>query len=178
MTIGWIRKGYREAQPSRQRTTLQREMGGWGRPLKSLWSSHPAAPPLGPPAPPRGKQNHYTPALAAAKLNLLWVLTHSFLGVPRSLAAARCRVAIRRHALCGPAACPASCPPRTRQEDRGTAMATRLATSKVAARYGVSRMTIWRWQRDHAKRFSPSICLFWRLSDLEAFERSRENATA
>jgi hypothetical protein len=117
--IGWIirRSQGTTLTPAH---TLQREMGGWGRPLKSLWSSHPAAPPLGPPAPRGENKIHYTPALAAAKLNLLRVLTHSFFGCSAIIG--------RRPLLCfnsaaTPCAVPRpparqSCPPRTRSGRR------------------------------------------------------------
>lgn len=51
--------------------------------------------------------------------------------------------------------------------------------TQIAARYSVSRPTIWRWVTEgklpHPIRLSPG-CTRWRLSDLEAFEQGLEAA--
>ncbi len=49
--------------------------------------------------------------------------------------------------------------------------------AKVLARYGISPMTRWRWERNPALSFPKPIIIngrkLWRLSDLEAWERAR-----
>lgn len=58
-----------------------------------------------------------------------------------------------------------------------------LQDAQVAARYGVSRATIWRWANGNPD-FPKSIllsagCTRWRLEDLEAWEAKRvEDAAA
>jgi prophage regulatory protein len=51
-----------------------------------------------------------------------------------------------------------------------------LTDHQVAARFGVSRSTIWRWQREgdfpKAVRLGPGLTR-WRLSDLEVWESTR-----
>lgn len=54
-----------------------------------------------------------------------------------------------------------------------------LTDKQLAARYSVSRQTVWRWVRNES--FPRPIqlsanCTRWRLSDVEAFEDSREEA--
>lgn len=48
---------------------------------------------------------------------------------------------------------------------------------KVAARYNVSDMTIWRWLRDERMQFPPPHYFgrfrYWRLSQLVSWERQR-----
>ena len=58
-----------------------------------------------------------------------------------------------------------------------------LTGKQVQERYGnISRMTLYRWHHDTSKGFPAPVYLsehpFWRLSDLEAWERSREKAAA
>lgn len=53
-----------------------------------------------------------------------------------------------------------------------------LTGPQVRARYGnVSDMTLWRWLRDPAMGFPKPTYInkrrYWRLSELEGFERSR-----
>jgi predicted DNA-binding transcriptional regulator AlpA len=52
-----------------------------------------------------------------------------------------------------------------------------LPSAKVRARYGVSAMTLHRWLKDPGHDFPQPIRIgnrrYWRLSDLEEFERRR-----
>jgi predicted DNA-binding transcriptional regulator AlpA len=52
-----------------------------------------------------------------------------------------------------------------------------LTGPKIDARYGISAMTRWRWQRDSRLGFPAPMKIngrkLWRLSDLEFWERSR-----
>jgi len=54
-----------------------------------------------------------------------------------------------------------------------------LSDKQVAQRYGVSRISIWRWHREgdfpQPVSLSPG-CTRWKLSDIEAWEKSREVA--
>lgn len=54
-----------------------------------------------------------------------------------------------------------------------------LPDTRVAARYGVHRTTPWRWDKTDPTfpkpvRLSPG-CTRWKLSDLEAWEKTRSN---
>lgn len=54
---------------------------------------------------------------------------------------------------------------------------TYLRDTDLATRYGVSRTTVWRWQRERfdmprPMRLSPG-CTRWRLSELEAWEATK-----
>lgn len=55
-----------------------------------------------------------------------------------------------------------------------------LTGPQVQARYQKSHVTIWRWVRDADLNFPQPIQInrlnYWRLSDLEAWEASREVA--
>ena len=57
-----------------------------------------------------------------------------------------------------------------------------LTGPKVDARYGISAMTRWRWERNPSLAFPSPITIngrkLWRLSDLEAWERLRAVAGA
>jgi predicted DNA-binding transcriptional regulator AlpA len=52
-----------------------------------------------------------------------------------------------------------------------------LSARKVKERYDVSRMCLWRWERDPEVNFPAPLMirkrLYWRQSDLEAWERDR-----
>jgi predicted DNA-binding transcriptional regulator AlpA len=52
-----------------------------------------------------------------------------------------------------------------------------LSGPKVDARYGISPMTRWRWQRSLTLNFPKPIDIngrkFWKVAKLEAWERSR-----
>jgi predicted DNA-binding transcriptional regulator AlpA len=52
-----------------------------------------------------------------------------------------------------------------------------LPAPKVALRYSVTDMTIWRWLHDPALGFPQPIRInrkrFWNISDLEQWERTR-----
>jgi hypothetical protein len=53
-----------------------------------------------------------------------------------------------------------------------------LGARKVRRRYGdISDMTLWRWRKDHRLGLPNPITIngrrFWRLADLEAWERQR-----
>ncbi len=52
---------------------------------------------------------------------------------------------------------------------------------KVWERYGVTAMTLYRWLRDERMNFPQPTYLgrfrYWRLSDLQAWERSRSSKT-
>ena len=56
------------------------------------------------------------------------------------------------------------------------------ATDKqLAARFGVHRATIWRWEAGNAEAFPKSIqltpgCRRWRMEDIERWETSRAEA--
>jgi predicted DNA-binding transcriptional regulator AlpA len=54
---------------------------------------------------------------------------------------------------------------------------TFLSGKRVDTRYGISPMTRWRWQRNEKLGFPMPMDIngrkLWRLSDLEAWERSR-----
>jgi len=54
-----------------------------------------------------------------------------------------------------------------------------MQDTQVAARYGVSRTTPWRWLKNDATFPKPislsSGCSRWRLEDLEAWERSKSS---
>ena len=54
---------------------------------------------------------------------------------------------------------------------------TYLIAKQVRARYGVSDMCLWRWQRNDALGFPQPIRLgkrrFWKLSELEAWEDAK-----
>jgi predicted DNA-binding transcriptional regulator AlpA len=49
-----------------------------------------------------------------------------------------------------------------------------LSDAQIAARYGVSRQTVWRWTSNDPQFPTPiklsAGCTRWRLSDLEAWE--------
>lgn len=54
---------------------------------------------------------------------------------------------------------------------------TYLSDKQVAARYSVTRQTVWRWARDRAD-FPKAVilsqgCTRWRLTDLEQWEAQR-----
>ena len=56
-----------------------------------------------------------------------------------------------------------------------------LSSAQLRERYGnISPMTVWRWVRDEKMSFPAPLLIgkrnFWRLSDLETFERSRKAA--
>jgi predicted DNA-binding transcriptional regulator AlpA len=55
-----------------------------------------------------------------------------------------------------------------------------LPAAKVRGRYNVSDMSIWRWCRDDSLKFPEPIRIngrrFWRLSELEIWEKSREDS--
>ena len=58
---------------------------------------------------------------------------------------------------------------------------TFLRDTDLALRYGVARNTVWRWQRERsdmprAVRFSAG-CTRWRLSDIEAWEATKDTRT-
>lgn len=50
-----------------------------------------------------------------------------------------------------------------------------LPARKVWERYGVSDVTLWRWCHDHDMNFPEPLRInrrrYWRLADLEAWER-------
>lgn len=52
-----------------------------------------------------------------------------------------------------------------------------LSDAQIAARYGVSRQTVWRWTSNDTKFPTPiklsAGCTRWRLSDLEAWELAK-----
>lgn len=53
-----------------------------------------------------------------------------------------------------------------------------LSYEQVAARYGISRQTLWRWRKDPALGFPETVQLGsgtirWRVSDLEAYEQHK-----
>lgn len=54
-----------------------------------------------------------------------------------------------------------------------------LTGKRVAARYGVSAMTRYRWEHDAKLGFPPPLIInnrkFWSVSDLEAWERRRSS---
>lgn len=55
-----------------------------------------------------------------------------------------------------------------------------LSDTQVAARYGVSRVSIWRWRKTdptfpQPTTFSPG-CVRWKLADLEAWEAGKAAA--
>ena len=57
-----------------------------------------------------------------------------------------------------------------------------LRDTDLAARYSVSRNTVWRWQRERTDmprpvRLSPG-CTRWRLADVEAWEAAKAEAAA
>ncbi len=59
---------------------------------------------------------------------------------------------------------------------------TFLRDTDLAARYGVARNTVWRWQRERSDmprpvRLSPG-CTRWRLSEIEAWEAAKAEAAA
>jgi predicted DNA-binding transcriptional regulator AlpA len=58
---------------------------------------------------------------------------------------------------------------------------TYLADVKVAQRYGVHRTTPWRWLKSDPTFPKPIAlspgCTRWKLSDIEAWENARANAT-
>ena len=57
-----------------------------------------------------------------------------------------------------------------------------LGTGKVAARYDVTTMTIWRWTKDENLGFPKPLKIntrkYWRESDLIAWERARARCAA
>lgn len=57
-----------------------------------------------------------------------------------------------------------------------------LTDREVAERYGVSRVTVWRWRRNDRNfpapiSFSPG-CVRFKLADLEAWENEKQNVEA
>lgn len=58
---------------------------------------------------------------------------------------------------------------------------TFLSDNQLAERYGVSRITVWRWHK--TKRDFPRViklsegCARWRLSEIEAWEASKAEPT-
>ncbi len=59
---------------------------------------------------------------------------------------------------------------------------TFLRDTDLANRYGISRNTVWRWQRERMDvprpvRLSPG-CTRWKLSDLVAWEKARAEKAA
>lgn len=57
-----------------------------------------------------------------------------------------------------------------------------LRDTDLAARFGVSRNSVWRWHRERpdmprAVRLSPG-CTRWRLSEIEAWEAAQAEAAA
>ncbi len=52
-----------------------------------------------------------------------------------------------------------------------------LSDSQIAARYGVSRQSVWRWASNDPKFPTPiklsAGCTRWKLSDLEAWELAK-----
>jgi predicted DNA-binding transcriptional regulator AlpA len=59
---------------------------------------------------------------------------------------------------------------------------TYLPASQVRARYGVSEVSIWRWLQNEALGFPAPIRIgtrrYWRRTDLEAWEASRDGEAA
>lgn len=59
-------------------------------------------------------------------------------------------------------------------------MSCYLKDADVAERYGVSRTSVWRWQKKDPKFPAPvklsDGCTRWKLADLEAWEANREAA--
>lgn len=57
-----------------------------------------------------------------------------------------------------------------------------LPARKVWERYGITSMTLWRWVREERMGFPAPIYLgrfrFWRLADLEAWERAQPRRRA
>ena len=55
-----------------------------------------------------------------------------------------------------------------------------LPAVKVLERYGVSQMSLWRWERDEKLNFPQPIRIgrrrYYKLADLEVFERNRAKA--
>lgn len=61
---------------------------------------------------------------------------------------------------------------------RSNSRNSHLTGPQVCARYGgISHMTLWRWLQDHDFKFPRPLVLkgrrYWKLGDLEAWERSR-----
>jgi predicted DNA-binding transcriptional regulator AlpA len=61
------------------------------------------------------------------------------------------------------------------------AQAQTFATgSQIRIRYGISDMTLWRWAHDPALGFPRPVYInrrrYWRLAEVEAWERSRARA--
>lgn len=58
---------------------------------------------------------------------------------------------------------------------------TFLSDRQTGERYGVSRITIWRWRRSDPSFPQPITlspgCVRWRLSDLEAWETAKAAAS-
>lgn len=57
-----------------------------------------------------------------------------------------------------------------------------ISDAQLAARYGVSRNTVWRWTREQADfpkpvKLTPG-CTRWRMSDVERWETSRAEAVS
>ena len=55
-----------------------------------------------------------------------------------------------------------------------------LSDQQIAKRYGVNRVTVWRWRKTDPTfptpvRLSPQ-CTRWRLSDIEAWEERKASA--
>jgi predicted DNA-binding transcriptional regulator AlpA len=57
-----------------------------------------------------------------------------------------------------------------------------LPAVKVSSRYGVSSMTVWRWEKDSALNFPQPIRIngrrYWRIADLQAFEARQSEMEA
>ena len=57
-----------------------------------------------------------------------------------------------------------------------------LTGPRVQERYGVSQMTIWRWERDQKLGFPQPTRIarhkYWKLTDLEAWERAQATNSA
>jgi predicted DNA-binding transcriptional regulator AlpA len=55
-----------------------------------------------------------------------------------------------------------------------------LTALRVRQRYGITAMTLWRWQRNDALQFPQPIVinkrLYWDISDLESWDASRQRA--
>ena len=57
-----------------------------------------------------------------------------------------------------------------------------ISDAQLAARYGVSRNTVWRWTREQEGfpqplKLTPG-CTRWRMSDVERWETSRAEAVS
>lgn len=57
-----------------------------------------------------------------------------------------------------------------------------LSGPQVLQRFGISEMSLWRWEKDEALRFPKPMRIrnrkFFRLADIEAWERQQMEARA